>query len=93
MYLGDKGLYLSAIISGLADTDAITISMAELGSQSISVATAAMVVVTATLSNTLVKMGISIWKGGREVGRKVGAAFGSVLLVGILYVLINQTLN
>ncbi|HCQ16017.1 MAG TPA: MgtC/SapB family protein [Cryomorphaceae bacterium] len=93
IYLGDKGLYLSAIISGLADTDAITISMTELGGQSISAATAAMVVVTATLSNTLVKMGISIWKGGREVGRKVGTAFGSVLLVGILYVLINQILN
>lgn len=32
LYLGDTGVYLSSIVSGLVDVDAITLSMAELSS-------------------------------------------------------------
>ncbi len=29
LYFGDKGLYLAALVSGLADVDAITLTIAE----------------------------------------------------------------
>ncbi len=90
IYLGDKGLYLSAIVSGLADTDAITISMSKLANEIITLKTAALVIVTATLSNSIIKLIISLWKGSKELSKKVSLAYVAVLLVGGLYILINQ---
>jgi uncharacterized membrane protein (DUF4010 family) len=57
LYLGDAGLYLSSIIAGLADVNAITLSMAELSGRAAGLAlgTAAYAVILAVLSNTLSK--------------------------------------
>jgi uncharacterized membrane protein (DUF4010 family) len=57
MYLGDTGIYVSSIASGLADVDAITLSLAELSLDpaGIELDTAARGVVLAAVSNTLVK--------------------------------------
>lgn len=64
MYLGDTGLYLSSIISGVADVDAITLSMAELSRTGVlGMDTAALAIVLATMSNTLVKGGIALLAG------------------------------
>lgn len=62
MYLGDTGIYVGAIVSGIADVDAITLSMAELsrGDGEISNATAANAIVLAAASNTVVKGGL-VW--------------------------------
>jgi uncharacterized membrane protein (DUF4010 family) len=62
MYLGETGVYLGAIASGLTDVDAITLSMAELsrGTGEVSDATAANAIVLAAASNTLVKGGL-VW--------------------------------
>ncbi|RIK43655.1 MAG: MgtC/SapB family protein [Chloroflexi bacterium] len=57
LYLGDTGLYLSSAIAGLADVNAITLSMAELSDHDtgIAISTAAYAVILAVLSNTLSK--------------------------------------
>ena len=62
MWLGETGVYLGAVVSGIADVDAITLSMAELsrGDGEISNATAANAIVLAAASNTLVKGGL-VW--------------------------------
>lgn len=62
MYLGDTGVYIGAVASGVADVDAITLSMAELsrGNGEIADATAANAIVLAAASNTLVKGGL-VW--------------------------------
>ena len=59
------GLYLSGAISGLSAVDAITINMAKLSGKSYSIKAAASVIILASLSNNLVKLGISVVKGDR----------------------------
>lgn len=57
LYFGNIGLYISSVFAGLADVNAITLSMAELSRQSddISLELAAEAVVLAVLSNTIVR--------------------------------------
>lgn len=89
-FFGESGLYYSALISGLADTDAITISMAKFSLDSEKLRTASSVVIAAVLSNMLVKLGISVFKGSKTTGKFVGYTFGSIILIGVLYILINK---
>lgn len=87
-YFGDSGLYYSSLIAGLADTTAITISMAKFAIQAENLTLSALVIVAATLSNTMVKLGIAILRGSRTTARLVGYVFGAVIMVGIIYILI-----
>ena len=82
MYLGDTGVLLSAFVSGLADVDAITLSMAELSaSGDISLQTAARAIIIAIMSNTLVKGGIVFSSGSSSIRR--------ALLPGFLLILVS----
>ena len=78
LYLGNTGVYLSSIASGVADVDAITLSMAELSreGQGLELRTAARAIVLAAASNTLVKGGIVLSTGS--------AALRKVILPGLL---------
>ncbi|HSH02338.1 MAG TPA: MgtC/SapB family protein [Anaerolineae bacterium] len=90
MYFGNTGIYISSVISGLADVDAITLSMAELSQQggSITTATASRAIVLAAVSNTVVKTGIVITAGSAGIRRAIlpGAAIMVItaLLVAFL---------
>jgi len=81
IYFGDAGIFASSIISGLADVDAITLSMAELshGSEGIALSTASQAIVLAAMSNTVVKGGIVLMMGSRAL-RKALLPFGGQLL-------------
>jgi uncharacterized membrane protein (DUF4010 family) len=70
-YFAEAGLYAAAAIAGLADVDAITLSMAELAGTegSIGIPTAARAVVLAVISNTLVKGGIALFLGAATLRR------------------------
>ncbi len=90
-YLGDGGVYLSALISGVADVDAITLSMANLsrGDGAISDTVAGNAIAIAAATNTLVKGGI-VWVIGRGgIRRTVApAVIGSVIAcVGLAFLL------
>ncbi|MBU2945314.1 MgtC/SapB family protein [Zobellia uliginosa] len=89
-FFGESGLYYSALISGLADTDAITISMAKFSLDSEKLELASLVIIAAISSNMLVKLGISIFKGSKTTGKLVGYTFGSIILVGVIYILSNN---
>jgi uncharacterized membrane protein (DUF4010 family) len=81
IHFGDTGLYVSSIVSGLADVDAITLSMAELSQSGgdLDRDTAARAIVLAAASNTLVKGGIVLVTGA--------AALRRVILPGLLLTL------
>jgi len=81
LYFGDTGLYVSSIASGLADVDAITLSVAELSldSSRLSLSSGARAVVLAVLSNTMVKAGIVIATGSHSLRR--------VLLPGLVLII------
>ena len=72
MYLGDTGIYASSIASGLADVDAITLSLAKLSLETggLELDTAARGIVLAAVSNTLVKGAMVLGMGSMAL-RKV----------------------
>jgi len=84
-YLGNTGVYLSSIVAGLADVDAITLSMAELSSAagSVDLNTAARAVVLAAMSNTAVKGGIVLTSGSPALRRALLPGFVLMLVTGI----------
>lgn len=66
--LGDTGVYLSSFVSGLADVDAITLSMARLsGGGQVDPTLAARAIMLAAAANTLVKGGIVLATGDRAL--------------------------
>lgn len=89
-FFGENGLYYTALIAGLADTDAITISMAKFSLSNTDLNLASSVIIAATLSNMLVKLGITLFKGTKTAGRLVGYTFGSIIFIGIIYILISM---
>jgi uncharacterized membrane protein (DUF4010 family) len=70
--VGEAGLLIIAGVSGIADVDAINISMARLGGTQISVATASRAVALAVGVNTLSKAVMAGSTGGRTIGAYVG---------------------
>ncbi len=72
VYLGDAGLYLSSLISGLASVDAIVLSMAELSTRSNGVTgeIARTSILLAIFANTVVK-GAWVLIGGSQALRRV----------------------
>jgi uncharacterized membrane protein (DUF4010 family) len=91
LYLGDTGVYLSSIASGLADVDAITLSMAELSRDGggVDLQTAARAIVFAAVSNTLVKGGIVLAMGSAELRKVIlpGLLATLATAVGVVFTL------
>ncbi|MCP5094110.1 MAG: MgtC/SapB family protein [Chloroflexi bacterium] len=84
LYFGDTGVFLSSILSGLADVDAITLSMSELSSSgNVSYSTAARAIVLATMSNTVVKGSIVLTSGSKALRRAFLPGFLLILITGV----------
>ena len=81
---GTTGVYSAALIAGIVDVNAITISLSDLArSGAISTATAASGIVLAASVNTAAKIGIVWLFGTRALGRTVLLSLGVVAVVGI----------
>ena len=85
MYLGDAGTYASAILSGLTDVDAITLSMAELSKpgNGLSMETAARAIVLAISSNTVVKGSIVLTTASAAMRKPFLPGFLLMLVTGL----------
>jgi uncharacterized membrane protein (DUF4010 family) len=80
-YAGSKGLYLVAVVSGLTDVDAITLSSLRLyGMAKLSANDAVTAVLIAALSNLAFKLGIVAVVGGALLTRRVAVGFGLIAL-------------
>jgi uncharacterized membrane protein (DUF4010 family) len=87
--LGVSGVYATAFFSGLADVDAITLTLSKLaadGAIAPDVATTGIVI--AAVANTLVKTGLAWVLGTRQLGGLVTAVLGLVAVVGLVIVLV-----
>jgi len=80
--MGDAGLTVLAALSGLADVDAITLSLARLSHQDITVATAALGIGIAAAVNTLVKAGMAFSLGTKQAGWIVSGTSGAAIAAG-----------
>ncbi len=81
-YLGPGATYLTGLLAGIADVDAITLSMANLAARGLEAKVAVTTILIATISNTLVKGGISMAIGRGRFGRYVAIAFGVIITAG-----------
>lgn len=81
---GDRGIYITSGIGGLSDIDAITISVSKLSKDSISILAAQNAILIATIANTLVKAGISLWAGSREIRKYIYIGYGAIFLSALI---------
>ncbi len=88
-HLGSAGLYIVAIISGLTDLDAITLSTAQLAdSNKIETRLAWQVILIALLSNLVFKFGMVAALGSANLAKLVGLAFAAAVVAGLGIILL-----
>ncbi|WP_456402531.1 MgtC/SapB family protein [Hydrogenimonas sp.] len=80
---GDIGVYIVSLLSGITDVDAITLSLSQLAKDGRLLESASMNgIVIASVTNSLVKLGIVYWIGGRRLGWKLSQFF--LLTLGLM---------
>ena len=68
-HYGEIGVYIISLLSGITDVDAITLSLSELSTDhKLTIAVSSVGIVIASVTNSLVKLGIVYWIGGRALG-------------------------
>ena len=66
---GNIGVYIISTLSGITDVDAITLSLSQLATdQKLFIQASANGIVIASVTNSLVKLGIVYWIGGKAIG-------------------------
>jgi uncharacterized membrane protein (DUF4010 family) len=86
IYFGSSGLYVASVISGVADVDAITISMALLAKNTIPQDVAVTAITIAAISNTVMKFAIALFIGTRRFGQIIGVIFAAIITTGLIAV-------
>lgn len=88
-YSGESGLYAAAGLSGLADVDAITLSISEQAAAGSLIRRAGAIAITiAVVSNSAVKTGIAFYSGGLHFGRLIAICLGAATMVGLTVAII-----
>ncbi len=82
-WLGDLGIYVLAATSGIADVDAITLSLTRMSQDALAQQTAVIGIVIAAATNNLVKAGIAGAIGRRELGTRVAGPMVLSLVAGL----------
>jgi uncharacterized membrane protein (DUF4010 family) len=90
VYVGDAGVYLSSIIAGLADVDAIALSMAELSQapDGVDLAIASRAIIFAAAANTFAKGGIVILGGAIALRKAILPGYLLMMITGVLAALL-----
>ena len=86
---GPIGLYLASIMSGLADVDAITLTMSSLSKLGeITPKVAVTAIILAASANTIVKAGMAWFLGERRFAKHIMIIFAIILALGLGSILI-----
>ena len=88
LYLSTKGVYVISFLSGLADVDAVTLSLSQLSLGTLTLATAKKGILIAALTNIAVKGGIAYKLGGKEFGRLILGFFAVLVVIGIILLIL-----
>jgi len=87
-HFGNAGLYIISFISGFTDVDAITLSLGELSKSSLLLSSAAIGIVTASISNTITKFFIVVFFS-RTLAKKASLFFlVEILILSLTYLFI-----
>jgi len=87
-WLGDLGVYLLALASGVADVDAITLSLARMTQSDLAMQVAVTGIVLAGAVNSLFKGGMAAMIGGRPLGARVALPLIAAATIGPLAALL-----
>ncbi|MGR8942086.1 MAG: MgtC/SapB family protein [Gammaproteobacteria bacterium] len=81
---GETGAYVLASISGVADVDPITLSMAQMTKQGLDLAVAGRAVLIAVAVNSVFKSLVSWVIGGHAIGFRVAGTLAAAILLGLV---------
>jgi uncharacterized membrane protein (DUF4010 family) len=88
-HFGASGLYVVAVMSGLTDMDAVTLSTAQLVEQGrLTPDTGWRTILVAAMSNLVFKTVMAALLGGRHLFKWVALLFGAALMAGLLILLL-----
>lgn len=89
LYIGERGIYLTSILAGLADVDAITLSISDLTRTggSVSLLTGRTGIILAAISNTASKGALVFFLGSKKLRLRVLPAILLILLIGLIFIL------
>lgn len=82
-WLGDAGIYVLAASSGVADVDAITLSLTRMSVDKLAMNTAVIGIVIAAATNNLIKAGMAGVIGNRHTGMMVAIPMALSLIAGL----------
>ncbi len=86
-WFGSSGIYATAFFSGLADVDAMTITLSQLAAEgTVSTEVATTGIVIAAVANTFLKAVLAWILGTYMLGRLVSVVLGVVVLSGLLFI-------
>lgn len=83
-WFGEGGVLLLAAASGVADVDAITLSLARMAGDDLAGAVAVTGIVIAAAVNSVVKGGMATFIGGRQIALRVGLPLLGCALAGLV---------
>ena len=83
VFAGASGAYVLGAVSGLADVDAVSLSMAQLSRTALDPQVASVAILFAAISNTFSKAALAWMAGGRHIGLRMIAA-GVLAVIGVL---------
>jgi uncharacterized membrane protein (DUF4010 family) len=81
-WFGDTGIFLLAVVSGVADVDAITVTLSRWAVSDASIRAASIAVLAAAMVNTVTKAVLTAAIGGHGIGSQVAWPLAISLLVG-----------
>lgn len=83
-HFGDRGLYITAAASGLADVDAVTLAVSRQSHEGTLATTVASLAITiAVVSNTVVKGAMAVVMGRKGFGRAIALVFLAAIAAGV----------
>ncbi|MBI3133978.1 MAG: MgtC/SapB family protein [Bacteroidetes bacterium] len=90
--LGDHGMLALSAVAGLSDIDAITISVSRFAGTTLDFSIAVNALLIATMSNTVVKLGIGIWAGSAQLRKYLYIGYGIILFAALVaLVVVNSS--
>jgi uncharacterized membrane protein (DUF4010 family) len=90
---GGRGAVAAAAFAGLADVDAVTLSITQVKGASVTAVEAAVAIFVAALANSVTKTGIAFTAGTRGFGLRYGAMTLAALLAGAAVLLAQVALS
>jgi uncharacterized membrane protein (DUF4010 family) len=83
-WLGNVGVFALSLLSGVADVDAITLTLSRAAGETVTQHVAAVGITIAAMTNTVVKAGIAWSIGGASIGRPAAAVLAAAVAAAAL---------